>query len=59
MPFGTAMPRLMAALDELDRNVRADLKGKPAITAQDRRTMRSDIEKCMQQLDELRTMLAG
>lgn len=59
MPFGTAMPRLQSALDELDRNVRADLKGRSAITAQDRRSMRSDIEKCMQQLDELRTMLAG
>ncbi|MBU1304997.1 MAG: hypothetical protein KKF33_05695 [Alphaproteobacteria bacterium] len=59
MPFGTAMSRLQSALDELDRNVRADLKGRTAVTAQDRRAMRSDIEKCMQQLDELRTMLAG
>jgi len=59
MPFGTAMARMQSALDELDRNVRADLKGKPAITVQDRRRMRSDIEDCMQKLDELRAMLAG
>lgn len=59
MPFGTAMPRLKAALDELDRNVRSDLKGKTSVSPQDKRNMRSDIEKCMQQLDELRTMLAG
>jgi len=59
MPFGTAMSRLKAALAELDTNVRADLRAKPPITDKDRRAMRSEIETCMQKLDELRTTLAG
>lgn len=59
MPFGTAMARLKAALDELDSNVRADMRGKPPVTDKDRRAMRSEIETCLQQLDELRTLLAG
>lgn len=59
MPFGTAMARLRSALDELDNNVRADLRGKTVVTEKDRRAMRSEIETCLQQLDELRTLLAG
>lgn len=59
MPFGTAMARLKSALDELDNNVRADLRGKTVVTEKDRRAMRSEIETCLQQLDELRTLLAG
>lgn len=59
MPFGTAMSRLKTALDELDTNVRADLRGKQPVTDKDRRAMRSEIESCLQRLDELRTLLAG
>jgi hypothetical protein len=59
MPFGTAMTRLKAALNELETNVRADMRSKPPITDKDRRAMRSEIETCMQKLDELRTTLAG
>jgi hypothetical protein len=53
------MSRLKTALTELETNVRADLRAKPPITDKDRRNMRSEIEKCMQKLDELRTTLAG
>lgn len=59
MPFGTAMTRLKAALNELETNVRADMRAKPPITDKDRRAMRSEIETCMQKLDELRNTLAG
>jgi hypothetical protein len=59
MPFGTAMARLKTALDELDTNVRADMRAKPPVTDKDRRAMRSEIETCLQRLDELRTLLAG
>jgi len=59
MPFGTAMSRLKAALAELETNVRADLRSKPPISEKDRRAMRSEIEHCMQKLDELRSTLAG
>jgi hypothetical protein len=59
MPFGTAMARLKAALAELETNVHADLRSKPAITPKDRRALRGEIENCMQKLDELRTLLAG
>jgi hypothetical protein len=59
MPFGTAMARLKTALEELDTNVRADLRSKSSITAQDRRALRGEIEMSMQRLDELRTLLAG
>lgn len=59
MPFGTAIARLRTALAELETNVRADLRGKPPITTQDRRALRSEIETCMQKLDELRALLAG
>lgn len=59
MPFGTAMTRLKAALNELETNVRADMRAKPPITDKERRAMRSEIETCMQKLDELRTTLAG
>ena len=59
MPFGTAMARLKSALEELETNVRADLRSKSSITTQDRRALRSEIEISMQKLDELRTLLAG
>ena len=57
MPFGTAMARLKSALDELETNVRADLRSKASITTQDRRSLRSEIEISMQKLDELRALL--
>jgi hypothetical protein len=53
------MARLKTALDELDTNVRADMRAKPPVTDKDRRAMRSEIETCLQRLDELRTLLAG
>ncbi len=59
MPFGTGMPRLKAALDELDSSVRADLRASVPVTEKDRRALRSEIELCMQRLDELRNLLAG
>lgn len=59
MPFGTAMARLKTALEDLETNVRADLRAKTSITTQDRRSLRSEIEISMQKLDELRTLLAG
>ncbi len=57
MATRTEMAKLMRALDDVRRGVDADLKSRAGISAIEKRALRSDIETCMQQLDELRTRL--
>ena len=59
MPVGTEIARLKRAVDELAQGVAADLRSKTGLPQSDRRAIRTDLEKCMQKLDELRTLLAG
>jgi hypothetical protein len=61
MPALSEMTRIKREIDALAQIVQASLKpgAKAPMSQQARRTLRSDIEQCMQRLDELRTTLAG
>ena len=59
MPVGTEIARLKRAVDDLSATVAADLRSKTGMPQADRRAIKTDLEKCMQKLDELRTLLAG
>ena len=58
MPVATEVARLRRATDELVAGVTADLKSKSGISAADRATLRAEIERCSQALDELRGKLS-
>lgn len=58
MPYPTAITRLQNALDDLEANIRNDVRGKGGSSPQDRRALKNEIEVAMQRLDELRGLLA-
>ena len=49
--------KLKRAIGELEEQVAANMRGK--VGDIERRALRSEIEVCMQRLDELRSRLAG
>lgn len=57
MPIGTEIARLQRAVDDLSASVAADLRSRTGIAQPDRRAIKTDIETCIQKLDELRTAL--
>ena len=61
MPAGTEVTRLKRDIEALQQAVNLDLKpgSKTAMTAIQRRALKSDIQQCMQALDELSTRLTG
>ena len=61
MPAGTEVTRLKRDIEALQQAVNLDLKpgSKTAMTATQRRALKSDIQQCMQALDELSTRLTG
>lgn len=61
MPAVTEVARLARDVDALTEAVALDLRpgSKTPMTLKDRRVIKSAIEDCMQQLDELRTRLTG
>lgn len=61
MPAVNEMARLTRDVDALVIVVNQDLRPgtKSPMTQGDRRAIKSEIEKCMQKLDELRTKLTG
>jgi hypothetical protein len=61
MPATTEMIRLRRDVRALVAAANLDLMpgSKTAMTPGERRGLRSEIEACMQELDELRTRLAG
>jgi hypothetical protein len=58
MPVGTEMARLRRSIEELAAGVEADLRSRRGLGPADRRSLRSEIEECVQLLDELRNRLA-
>jgi hypothetical protein len=58
MPAVPEIARLKRDIAELIQAVEIRLKAKAAMSPGDRQILKSDIEVCMQQLDELRTRLA-
>ena len=61
MPATTEMARLRREVDSLVAAVEQDMRpnAKAPMSASARLSLRSDLEQCMQRLDELRTLLAG
>ena len=61
MPAITEMARLKRDLATLVEAIAADLRpgSKSPMSSVQKRTMRAEIEECMQTLDELRSRLAG
>jgi hypothetical protein len=59
MAVGTEVARLKRATDELVDGVNADLKSKAGMSAAERTSLRVEIERCMQALDELRARLSN
>ena len=61
MPAMNEMTRVKREIEALVRAISVDLKPGPKIvmTLTERRTLRSEIEICMRELDELRNRLTG
>ncbi|HQZ13886.1 MAG TPA: hypothetical protein PK286_13470 [Devosia sp.] len=59
MAVATEIARLRRATDELVAGVTADLRSKGGISTADRATLRAEIERCTQALDELRGKLSA
>jgi hypothetical protein len=61
MPAGTEMARLKRNIEALAEAIRLDLKpgSKTPMTPAERRTLRSELQSCMQSLDELGSRLSG
>jgi hypothetical protein len=61
MPATTEMAKLKRDLTALVEAADLDLRqgSRTPMRPSERRALRSEIEKCMQELDELRTRLAG
>ena len=61
MPAGTEMARLKRDIEALVAAANLDLKpgSKTAMSANDKRALKSDIQRCVQELDELATRLTG
>jgi hypothetical protein len=58
MPAQNEIARLKRVIEELGDAIGADAR-RPAMSATDRRTLRSEIETCIRSLDEMRTRLSG
>lgn len=61
MPAGTEMARLKRDIEALEQAVSLDLRpgSKTAMTASQKRALKSEIQRAMQSLDELATRLTG
>jgi hypothetical protein len=61
MPALNEVARLRRDINTLVEAVNIDLRpgSKAAMTVSDRRAIKSEIENCMRELDELRTRLTG
>jgi hypothetical protein len=61
MPAGTEVTRLKRDIEALVAAVNLDLRpgSKTAMSANDKRSLKSDIQQCVQALDELATRLTG
>jgi len=57
MPAQNEIARLKRVIEELGEAIAADAR-RPAMSASDRRSLRSDIEMCIRSLDEMRTRLS-
>jgi hypothetical protein len=54
----TEIARLRRVVEEFVAGVSADLRSKQGLSESDRRTLRAEIERCTQILDELRSNLS-
>jgi hypothetical protein len=59
MPVASEVARLRRSVDDLAAGVEADLHSKKGLSPADRRLLRTEIEICVQKLDELRSVLSG
>lgn len=58
MAAATEIARLTRVIEELREVIAAEVR-RPSISVSERRTLRSEIETCMRNLDELRSKLSG
>ncbi|MEO6394843.1 MAG: hypothetical protein ABIO40_02925 [Devosia sp.] len=61
MPAGNEIARLKRDIETLTQAVNTDLRpgSRSPMTASERRALKSEIQACMQALDELGTRLSG
>jgi hypothetical protein len=57
MAVSTEIARLRRVVEEFVGGVNADLRSKQGLSEQDKRSLRAEIERCTQLLDELRNTL--
>jgi hypothetical protein len=58
MPAFSEIAKLKRDIEDLIEAVEVRLKAKAGLSTADRQILKSDLEMCMQQLDELRARLA-